>query len=127
MCTIEAFHGSASRFRSFKNSDYGIHAGTYDQAAHAATLKLGEIPLEKFEALQVDSNGWRGIIYRVRLDLGKSLRVEDPGTPKKWKKVISSARKNGYESIVYLNQFEGREEAESYCVFDSSKITILDL
>lgn len=124
---IHAFHGTVFHFQSFKPSPSGIHAGTYDQAAHAATLKLGRIPLKEFENLAVSQQGWRGVIYRVEILLGRCKRINDPRTPAKWRRAIVGAKQEGFDSIVYLNEFEGRAPADSYCIFDSERIRLVSV
>lgn len=122
--TLCLYHGSPYVFTTFKHSEAGIHFGTYDQAVHAATIHLGRMPLDAFEAL-VPVNGWRGRIYQCRVSLGRTKRIKDPRTPEDWTREIKRAITEGYTSIVYLNEFEGFAKEDSYCVFTPDCATIL--
>lgn len=123
---IIAFHGSPFRLDHFKPSPFGIHAGNFDQSVHAATQKLSRIPFKLFESLHEDSDGWKGSIYRVRLTIHSTVRIADPRTPRKWRVAIERAKKDGYDSILYLNEYEGQTPSDSYCVFDPCQIEIVE-
>ena len=47
----------------------------------------------------------RGVVLEVRVDLGRSRRCRDSGG--NWGRRIRAARAAGYDSIVYLNRWEG--------------------
>lgn len=115
------YHGSPFRFKTFSASPSGIHLGTYDQAAHAATLKLARLPLKVFKGLE-EVNGRKGKIYVCEFSLGTTKRIDDPRTPQAWGKHIKKAQSEGYTSIVYLNEYEGTKPADSYCIFEPSQV-----
>ena len=126
MMMIHAHHGSPFTFNRFRECTSGLHFGTFDQAVHAATLKLARLPLLEFEQIQENPrNGWRGKIYHVALEIQKYKRITDPRTPKKWIQEIRRAKEDGYDAIVYTNDFEGSVPADSYCIFDPYQVKIL--
>lgn len=122
---ISVFHGTASVFSSFKIRPSGLHFGTFDQAVHAATLKLARISLREFSKLTPDSNGWNGRIIKCELDVSRILRVEDARTPSAWAALIKKVRSD-FDCLVYLNKYEGRQIENSYVVFDETKVFTLN-
>lgn len=122
---INAFHGTPYRFTRFQCPAGGIHFGTYDQAAHAATLKLARMPADQFAALPEGQSGFRGVIMQVRLHVQNIKRVRDARTPAAWSRCIRKARHEGFDALVYQNDYEGREPADSFVVFDPDRIEIL--
>lgn len=124
--TISVYHGSPYSFAGFNASSSGIHFGSFDQAVHAATLKLARMPTEKFAALE-EIGGWRGKVYKCEIDLGKTKRIKDPRTPQAWARQIKKAAADGFTAIVYCNEFEGAQEADSYCVFSPDRIISINL
>lgn len=123
MASTTAYHGTASHFDTFMPCPAGIHAGTFDQAVQAATLKLARMNPEDFEAMTPGPTGWRGILLRVRLHMQRTKRQADARYPHAWAKEIRLARAEGYDSIVYENGYEG--EGDSFVVFDPEQITII--
>jgi len=122
------FHGTTSPdFVEFRVPASGVHFGDFEQAAHAATIKLGKLPLATFAALREDASGWRGRIIGVELNVHNVQRSPDMKTPAAWARAISKAKSNGVDCLVYANEFEGRKPAESYVVFHQSSIRIVDL
>lgn len=119
---LTLYHGSPYRFDQFQSCSAGLHFGTYDQAVHAATIKLGRIPPEDFAALEPGPSGWRGTIAACELKLSRLMRADDPRTPEAWEALIEHARWLGYDAILYTNEFEGREQAASLCVFDAHQV-----
>lgn len=126
MAIINVFHGSPYHFSEFKGSPAGIHFGTRDQAAHAATLKLGRIPLRDFERLQ-EVKGWRGKIYSCSILVNNTKRIKDPRTASAWSRQIKKAISEGFDSIIYTNDFEGGEPESSYCIFSPTQVINLQL
>ena len=118
---VRAFRGSPFKFSHFKDSASGIHFGTFEQAAHAATKKLAHMPLREFERLE-EINGWRGSIYECELILKNPKRVKDRCTPQAWSRAIKSAALEGFDSLVYKNEFEGTAAQDSYCLFDAQSV-----
>lgn len=119
---LTLYHGSPYRFDRFHSCSAGLHFGTHDQAAHAATIKLGRMPPEDFAALEPGHSGWRGTIAVCELELSRLMRADDPGTPEAWETLIDRARELGYDAILYTNDFEGQDQAASLCVFDTHQI-----
>ena len=60
MPRIDCYHGTVADFETFDIPPSGVHFGTLDQAAHAATLKLARMPADAFAARPVDHRGFRG-------------------------------------------------------------------
>jgi hypothetical protein len=119
------FHGTAYRFSHFCSSASGIHFGSLEQAAHAATLKLASLPVKDFAALSEDAHGFRGIILECRLNIHRTKRVKDARNSGGWARVITAAKQQGFDSLVYRNRWEGREPQDSFVVFDPSCIEII--
>ena len=94
---ISAYHGTPFEFTLFRVPKSGAHFGTYDQAAHALTNKLARLPLNVFSSLKEDSKGQRGQILQVKLSVSCILRVNDARTPAGWSRVISRAKREGYD------------------------------
>lgn len=126
--SVRLYHGTASQFEEFGDFDHGIHFGSKDTAAHAATIKLGRLPIEEFEKLEKDSHGWLGRIIEVDLLLAgcRVMKVEDPKENENWVKLIEDAKQNGCDAICYLNEFEGREAEVSWVVWDKGLIEIIN-
>lgn len=120
------FHGTVARFESFRVQPWGVHFGTFDQAAHVATQRLARLAPRAFARLEEDVRGWRGRIVSARLSLGRVVRLEDHRTPDAWARAVASAREAGFDSIVYLNAFEGRHAADSFIVFSRAQIDVID-
>lgn len=82
-------HGTNADFDDLdvsKSSDGGIHFGTEDQA-------------------KMRSAGKNSRLLRASIDIQKPKRYKDDGG--NWKKKIAAAKRAGYDSIVYLNRYEG--------------------
>lgn len=47
---VDVFHGTAVRFDTFQMRPSGLHFGSFDQAVHAATLKLARLPLRQMKS-----------------------------------------------------------------------------
>lgn len=103
----------------------GLHFGTFDQAAHAGTMKLGRMDPSEFDALPCDSSGWKGRILKVALVVHQVERVQDCKTPEKWAAAIREAAGRGTDCLVYANEFEGREPADSYVVWSADNVTVI--
>lgn len=123
--TISAFHGTAADFDAFRPSPSGVHFGSFDQAAHVASMALGRMRPEEF-ARRPEINGWRGRIIRVELAIENAKRIPDPMTDLGWIREIEKARAEGYDAIVYENDWEGREKADSYAIWDLDQVAITE-
>jgi hypothetical protein len=119
------YHGTSAEFSAFMECESGLHFGTFDQAAHAATRKLARMDHESFARLRCDDSGWPGRILRVALLVQRVERVRDCKTPQEWAAEINRARIRGVDCLVYVNEFEGREPGDSFVVWDASKVLIL--
>ncbi len=69
--------------------------------------------------------GWRGILLRVRLHMQRTKRQADARYPHAWAEQIRIARAEGFDSIVYLNEYEGEKDADSFVVFEPEQIAII--
>ncbi len=123
---IEVYHGTARSFERFAMRSSGLHFGTFEQAAHAATMKLAKLPLDLYGKLVPDGSGWCGRIIKVRLNVSNVVRVPDARTSSAWASIIKRERVNGADCLVYMNEFEGREPSDSFVVFDTDTIEILE-
>ena len=123
--TILAYHGTAALFDGFRMRPSGLHFGTFDQAAHAGTMKLSRLPLREFVKLKPDPSGWCGRMLQCELRVQRILRVEDARTPSAWAALIRKHREQ-YDCLVYVNRYEGRHEADSFVVFASNSVVVLN-
>jgi hypothetical protein len=87
---LELFHGTTADFDKFDSKmtvDGGFHFGSRDQAV-------------------MRSSGNRDkYLIKVALNIKKPRESKDSGSG--WKSKIQSAKKAGFDGIVYLNRFEG--------------------
>ena len=120
------YHGTPYTFTQFRVPVSGAHFGTLDQAAHACTLKLARLPMKVFETLERDGSGWLGRLMLVRLHITNAKRVSDARTAPAWSKAITKAKQEGYDALVYQNNFEGRQPEDSYVIFDASQVEVID-
>jgi hypothetical protein len=118
------YHGTTAKFTSFRVPPSGVHVGTFDQAVHAATMKLARMAPGKFASLKPDASGWPGTILIVSLKVNQIKDVDDAKTASAWARAIKTARVQGFDCLRYLNAFEGRELAHSYVVFEQGSIEI---
>lgn len=123
--TITAFHGTAADFSWFRWAACGIHFGTLDQAAHAATNALARLSPQEF-AQRPEIDGWRGRIIKAELDIRNPKRLHDVRTNITWNFEVMQAEEEGYDAIVYINDYEGRHKADSYVVWDLEQIRIVE-
>ena len=101
-------------FYQFSESDNGIHFGTEEQAEYIIARKR-----KLFEEEQGDYTGFSHI-YASFLNIRNVYRTYDAGL--KWDKVISKAKSNGYDGLVYGNTHEGLYKKDSYVVFHPTQI-----
>ena len=101
-------------FYQFSESDNGIHFGTEEQAEYIIARKR-----KLFEEEQGDYTGFSHI-YASFLNIRNVYRTYDAGL--KWDKVISEAKSNGYDGLVYGNTHEGLYKKDSYVVFHPTQI-----
>lgn len=101
-------------FYQFGESKYGgIHFGTEEQALWRISQKR-------------DAFEWKGDytgfdhVYESFLSIKNVLRVYDPGL--EWREVISEAKSNGHDGLVYLNIHEGMYAKDSFVVFSPTQI-----
>lgn len=126
MPRFRVFHGTAAApFERFRVPPSGVHFGSYDQAVHAATLKLARLPIKEFERLEEGESGWRGRILLVEIDLQNPLRVKDARTGAAWSRVIQSATTAGHDGLIYRNDYEGRAAEDSFVIFQADQIEII--
>ncbi len=118
------YHGTSAEFSTFRVPPSGVHVGTFDQAVHAATMKLARMAPGKFASLEPDASGWPGTILMVSLKVKQIKDVDDAKTAIAWARAIKTARAQGFDCLRYINAFEGREPAPSYVVFDQGGIEI---
>ncbi len=101
-------------FYQFSESDNGIHFGTEEQAEYIIAKKR-----KLFEEEQGDYTGFSHI-YASFLNIKNMYRTYDAGL--KWAAVISEAKNNGYDGLVYGNTHEGLYKKDSYVVFHPTQI-----
>ena len=101
-------------FYQFNESDNGIHFGTEEQVEYIIARKR-----KLFEEEQGDYTGFSHI-YASFLNIRNVYRTYDAGL--KWDKVISEAKSNGYDGLVYGNTHEGLYKKDSYVVFSPTQI-----
>ncbi|MFK8773632.1 hypothetical protein [Aeromonas caviae] len=123
--TVTAYHGTPHTFERFRVPSSGLHFGTREQAIHACTLKLARLPTKQFGVLIPDHHGWRGRVIKANLHLTNAKRVNDARTPAGWAKVIKKAKQEGYDGLIYKNTYEGRDDADSYVVFDANQVEVV--
>lgn len=123
---ILAYHGTPYEFTQFRVPASGVHFGTEDQAVHACTLKLARLPIKVFETLKPDAHGWHGRLMKVHLHILSPKRVKDARTASAWSRAIQRAKQEGFDALVYRNDFEGREAVDSYVIFDPDQVEIID-
>ncbi len=127
------FHSTQKKFDSFSNAftrgQLGVHLGTRDQAE----WRLGDEP---------------GYLLRVSANVSNLIRLRDMGgwygkgfveqlnnnpltKNLKWhgsmgdNSIRAQLRSLGYDGVIYLNNHEGEERADSIIVFDAAKLHIL--
>jgi hypothetical protein len=138
---IIMYHGSKNKFDKFnminntlRGIELGSHFGTYEQAKSFMSERYGEndkfyiykCKLNLENTLKVDDIGWwtADNIYRFILK-NKRYKLDfndiDISTPENILKIL---KEKNIDSFKYSNLHEA--EGDSYLVFDSSKIEILD-
>ena len=66
-------------------------------------------------------------MYEVKLDIQNPMRVtnmEQWGDPDFEGKAIRQAKRQGFDSVIFDNGFDGAEHAEFYAVFSSDQVKI---
>ena len=101
-------------FYQFSESDNGIHFGTEEQAEYIIARKR-----KLFEEEQGDYTGFSHI-YASFLNIRNMYETYDAGL--RWAAVISEAKSNGYDGLVYGNTHEGLYKKNSYIVFNPTQI-----
>ena len=101
-------------FYQFNKSDNGIHFGTEDQAEY--------IIARKRRISEEDKGDYTGFshIYASFLNIRNMYETYDAGL--RWAAVISEAKSNGYDGLVYGNTHEGLYKKNSYIVFNPTQI-----
>ena len=101
-------------FYQFSESDNGIHFGTEDQAEY--------IIARKRRISEEDKGDYTGFshIYASFLNIRNMYETYDAGL--RWAAVISEAKSNGYDGLVYGNTHEGLYKKNSYVVFNPTQI-----
>ena len=98
------------------------HFGTEEQAANRIKRSLSFEP-DIIEAWPEDHLGNllepKPKIEKVRIK-GKFKRVEDVSDDYKWHRISQEAREEGYDGLVYKNEWEGA--GDSYLVFDKKNV-----
>lgn len=104
------WHGSLDNITSdFKSNQ---HFGSFEAAKSRNEFKkqvMANMTMEEY-------------YYPAVLDIKKAKRMEDADYA--WDEKIGTAKEEGYDGIVYLNNNEGKNK-DSYLVFDSNQIHIL--
>lgn len=66
-------------------------------------------------------------MYEVKLDIRNPMRVTNMyewGDPSFEGKAIRQAKRQGYDSVIFDNGFDGEEHSEFYAVFDPKQVKI---
>lgn len=124
---LDAFHGTTSFFGNFNvPEDDGVHFGSLEQASHRLSVLAANLPIAQFEKLPRLEGGQPGVIVQVTIRMDRPLRVADQRTPEKWRRAIAEAKAEGYDGLIYRNDYEmPHAEGDSYVVF--SEFQILDM
>ena len=122
---IWLYHGSPYLFDDFRPSPAGIHFGTLHQAEFMATKRVEEMTQDEYEEV-CDEDGFAGHIYHCQIAVMRTKRIDDPQSSLRWAKDIDIAIREGYDSIVYRNDFEWDDGADSLCIFCPSAIRIIE-
>ncbi|MBP8275350.1 MAG: hypothetical protein KAX55_00455 [Propionivibrio sp.] len=119
-----AYHGTPVRFDRFRVSELdGVHFGSLDQASHRLCTLVAKLPLPQFEKLPLLKGGQPGFMVKAAIRLDRPLRVDDQQTEARWRRVIAKAKAEGYDGLVYRNEYEmPHSEGDSYVVFSESQI-----
>ena len=101
---LVVYHGTKNDFTSF-NPD--SHFGTKDQADSILAEARGKV-------------GKR--VMPVYLSAQKMKRVKDQEIAQRWSDVVATAKRQGYDGLIYKNEFEGDGTQDSYVVFKPEQI-----
>jgi hypothetical protein len=111
---LVVYHGSFNDFPAFdsaKSEDGAFHFGSSEAASERLRGKRGTLR----GAVPDGQN-----LMPVFLHVADPKRLKsDPMDPKSWRRVITRAKAEGYDGIVYPNEQEG---GESWVVFESEQI-----
>lgn len=120
-----AYHGTPVLFDRFRVPDLdGVHFGSLDQASHRLCIVVARLPLSQFAKLPHLDGGQPGFIVQASIRMERPLRVPDQRTPEQWRRVIAQAKAEGYDGLVYRNEYETPyTEGDSYVVFSESQIS----
>lgn len=122
---IVAFHGTPVLFDRFWVPDLdGVHFGSLEQASHRLCTVVARLPLSQFEKLPHLDGGQPGFIVQASIRMGRPLRVPDQRSPEQWRRVIAQAKAEGYDGLIYRNEYETPyTEGDSYVVFSEAQIS----
>ncbi len=113
---LRVYHGTSAEFNEFDNNyseDTGIHFGTQKAANRRIESNIDEF--------RDNIDGYR--IVPVYLAIKNPLRVDDYGGDREsWETAIGDAKDNGYDGLVYRNEFEGDGTEDSYVAFSPTQI-----
>lgn len=119
---FEVYHGSAWGGHVKWQPHDMQHFGTEEQAANRIKRSLSFEP-DIIEAWPEDHLGNllepKPKIEKVRIK-GKFKRTEDVSDDYKWHRISQEAREEGYDGLVYKNEWEGA--GDSYLVFDKKNV-----
>lgn len=123
---VTAYHGTTRRFEQFSVGADGAHFGSLAQASHRLCSVTTRLPVDEFARLPTMSGGQPGLIVRAELVILKPKRIEDQRTALRWRKAIAQAKQEGFDSIVYRNDYEMPSEcSDSWVVFEQVQIGAL--
>lgn len=101
---LVVYHGTKNDFSAFLPNS---HFGTKDQADSILAEKRGKSGKQ---------------VIPVYLSIQKMKRVKDQEIAQRWADVIATAKRQGYDGLVYKNEFEGDGTQDSYVVFEPTQI-----
>lgn len=135
---LVVYHGTDADFSEFKTNgtrDLGSHFGTKEQAALLGSnvmpvylslsnpIRLSDLGRWNWETLTPELNklgidvGEKPAYKYISSVMGENYKDL---TRRENEKIMSILQENGYDGIVYENQFEGK--GDSYIVFSSNKV-----
>lgn len=120
---LTLFHGTVTPFSRFRSDPAGLHFGTLEQASHRCAFLSARLPLRAYEKLPLMKGGQPGFIAEVTLRVERPRRLPDQQTRQSWIRAIRAAQADGFDALVYRNDYEAaHQQADSWVVFSPDQI-----
>lgn len=117
------YHGTVVPLWPLAVSPSGLHFGSLAQASNRLSCVLAGLPVEVFSALPKMNGGQPGYIVRAALRTCRTKRITDQRDETAWINAVAVARSEGFDSLVYVNDFEcPYQKCDSIIIFDSEQI-----